>query len=155
MLQRLTKKQKGFTLIELMIVVAIIGILAAVAIPQFANYQRKSKTSEAKINLAAIATSEEAYNAEFDDYMACTANPAAPATPQKRPWVDDVAGWDEIGWEPKDDNVYFTYEVEAVAGAGTFTGRATGELDGLAANSVFEVTEASPVAQTAASMGEF
>ena len=58
------QNQKGFTLIELMIVVAIIGILAAIAIPNFLTYQAKSKQSEAKIGLGAIATSSIAYNAE-------------------------------------------------------------------------------------------
>lgn len=55
---------QGFTLIELMIVVAIIGILAAIAIPNFLTYQAKSKQSEAKVSLGAIATSAIAYNAE-------------------------------------------------------------------------------------------
>ena len=48
-------KRKGFTLIELMIVVAIIGILAAVAVPGFMKYIKDSKTTEAKTNLKAIA----------------------------------------------------------------------------------------------------
>ena len=48
------RSQKGFTLIELMIVVAIIGILAAVAIPAFLKFIRKSKTSEANINLKSL-----------------------------------------------------------------------------------------------------
>ncbi len=58
------KGQKGFTLIELMIVVAIIGILAAIAIPNFMQYQAKSKQSEAKTNLGGIYTSEVAYFGE-------------------------------------------------------------------------------------------
>ena len=61
-----SKKTKGFTLIELMIVVAIIGILAAIAIPNFLRYQAKSKQAEAKANLGAIFTSEVSYNSEND-----------------------------------------------------------------------------------------
>jgi type IV pilus assembly protein PilA len=62
------KGQKGFTLIELMIVVAIIGILAAIAIPNFLQYQLKSRQSEAKTNLMAIKTSEVAFQAERGCY---------------------------------------------------------------------------------------
>jgi type IV pilus assembly protein PilA len=60
--------QKGFTLIELMIVVAIIGILAAIAIPNFLRFQAKSKQSEAKTNLGGIFTAETAYFAEKNGF---------------------------------------------------------------------------------------
>lgn len=67
MFKKLSGK-KGFTLIELMIVVAIIGILAAIAIPNFLKYQAKSKQSEAKTNLKGIFTSETAYFSEANSY---------------------------------------------------------------------------------------
>jgi len=63
------RKQEGFTLIELMIVVAIIGILAAIAIPNFLTYQLKSRQAEAKTNLQAIKTSEVAFQAERGCYI--------------------------------------------------------------------------------------
>src|SRR5512145_2002009 len=67
MLSKLRGK-KGFTLIELMIVVAIIGILAAIAIPNFLKFQAKSKQSEAKTNLKAVFTAETAYFGENNTY---------------------------------------------------------------------------------------
>lgn len=60
--------QKGFTLIELMIVVAIIGILAAIAIPNFLRYQAKSRQSEAKTNLGGVFVAQTSYYGENSAY---------------------------------------------------------------------------------------
>jgi len=67
------KDQSGFTLVELMIVVAIIGVLSAVAVPNFKKYQAKAKSSEAKVQLAAAYTAEQSFYGDFGIYHSCLA----------------------------------------------------------------------------------
>lgn len=74
--------QKGFTLIELMVVVAIIGILSAIAVPNFKKYQAKSKQSEAKIQLAAVYSVEVGAMADYDSYATCLDDLGYDASPR-------------------------------------------------------------------------
>ncbi len=122
------KKREGFTLIELMIVVAIIGILAAIAIPNFLKFQLRAKSGEGKLNLSGIRTAQESYFAETGTFMNWVSNPNAAGTrfQQKQQWgvvcaVPPVPGVDPgfcfVGWEPEGD-VYFNYQVNTDGPAG-------------------------------------
>lgn len=61
-------KQAGFSLVELMVVVAIIGILASIAIPSVNKYMAKARQTEAKTNLASLYTSQKAFFSEYNTY---------------------------------------------------------------------------------------
>ncbi len=98
------KAAKGFTLIELMIVVAIIGILAAIAVPNFLKFQCRAKQSEAKANLKSIFVAQESWRAEEDQYGATLVI---------------------IGWQPKGEAAKIRYGYATTGGA-NFTATATG-----------------------------
>ena len=66
MIKKILKRRLGFTMIELMIVVAIIAILAAIAIPNFIRFQMKARQSEARILLAGVHEAEVIFYAEFN-----------------------------------------------------------------------------------------
>ncbi len=104
------RKRKGFSLVELMVVVAIIAILAAIAVPQYKKYQLKAKTSEAKINLSAIRSVEESYSAEHGYYvLAGWAPSSVPGTAPTNFPTDDT-GFNQLEFAPA-GKVYYSYAV--------------------------------------------
>jgi len=115
---RVKKNIKGFTLIELMIVVVIIGILAAMAIPRFMQTTTKTKQSEAKLILKQIYVNERAYRQQsFINGYYIPAGPASAANPTAFSQI-----WIEVMTTCK-------YSFEIAGNNNTFTATATGNID--------------------------
>jgi type IV pilus assembly protein PilA len=115
-----------------MVVVGIIGLLAAMAIPNFLMFQLKSKSTEGKTNLAAIRTAEESVFAELGNFVSANASPAAAGKSVKIPFVNvDGAhqGFDLIGWAPE-GRVYFNYGVNTSGYSYTAAAGADIDADG-------------------------
>lgn len=134
---------RGFTLVELMIVVVILGILAAIAIPAFVRYVKRSKTTEAIVNVSMIYQGEMSYHQSAAErlseasFVSAAANPStAPSTAKYTPIVGswNAAGWREIGFSLNIPH-YFQYSAEGTSLA--FTATAQGDLDGDSARSTF------------------
>ncbi len=158
----LKKREEGFTLVELMIVVAIIGVLAALAIYGVSRYLKHSKTAEATRNLGSIETgSKNAFQQETDTsgppptgigpfkHVFCTPDVTGPKVPAAIPAAQkvkvDAKLWDTDTWkclkfsinEPQFYAYGYTSTGEGTAA--TYTATAEGNLDGNAVNSLFEL----------------
>ena len=135
------KKREGFTLIELMIVVAIIGILAAIAIPAFINYVKRSKTSEASTNIMILARGAESYcnDGLNGGYPVAPAGPLPAGIPGSvkvtAPFASEPT-FSALGFAPADP-VYYSYSA-VPDGAGGLKLIANGDLDDDGVLSTFE-----------------
>jgi prepilin-type N-terminal cleavage/methylation domain-containing protein len=133
-------RRRGFTLIELMIVVAIIGLLSSIAIPNFLKYQARSRRSEAYANLAELARAQKAFQAERNSFHDTgTSEPSPILGTQKMQWdAAASAAFDPIGFRPEGAVFYsyatFTSNSGAGVGCNTcdfcFVGVAYGDVDG-------------------------
>lgn len=148
---RIRRSDAGFTLIELMVAVAIIGILASIAIPSFMLYQNRSKRSEAYANLESIRKVQIAYRTEFGAYVTAVPSPGISLGADKQNWMstgdnrfsDAPAGegFELLGWRP-DGPTYFDYASQAgFANGPMFTAGAYGDVDGDGLVSIFLYAE--------------
>lgn len=138
----MSRRASGFTLIEVMLTVGILGVLASVALPAFAHLQLRSRQAERRVIIRALGIALEDFWLRDNRYPGGTPeastfdgpwNPALPPTPSKRPWNRSPANgdWSRLAISVEGD-LYFSYRVEAQASAGSRWSvvLAYGDLDG-------------------------
>lgn len=120
-------KTKGFTLIELALVLAGIGILVGLAAPSYHSFLLRSRASEARALLEAIAHAELAWHRDYGSFIACAPSSDQPPRGVRGKFDAARPGWKELGLTI-DGPVRYRYEV--VLDGDSFKAVATGDLDG-------------------------
>ena len=139
--------KKAFTLVELMIVVAIIGILAAIAVPNFVAMQYRAKRAEVPSNVDGIKTAELAYDAAFDAFVQQTSyTPTTGPDKVQYAWPSSGTGFATIGWAP-DGNVRGQYQLVSNGTTG-FTVNGRCDVDNDNSNATFVATRDANSAMT-------
>jgi type IV pilus assembly protein PilA len=132
-----SNSEAGFTLVELMIVIGIIGLLSAIAIPNFLSYQARSRRSEAYVNLAAVARNQSTYFTERGEFLEAgnwpDPTPYGGWSTRKMRWDDaSELAYANLGWRPEGE-VYYSYDTNTGATPCTcsicFTASAIGDVD--------------------------
>lgn len=114
-----TNHLKGFTLVELMTVVVIIGIISTVAIPGYQKYTLNSKMAEATVTMSAIQKSEVTYHSQNDYFISLfRSTNQRPPSKRKAEYLDITVAWERIGYPVIAENDYF-YTYSSLAG-GTY-----------------------------------
>lgn len=131
------RSKQGFTLVELMIVVALVGVLSAIAIPSFINYQARSRRTEAYANLASIARAQKSFQATkgtFHDSTLPWPDPAPYGGLGTSTMTWDAASdnaFGALGWSPE-GKVFYSYHVNTALNCSCtlcFTATAYGDVD--------------------------
>lgn len=112
--------QYGFTLVELLVVMAIVGILTAIALPEYSAYRARSFDTRARFDLYHVATAEEAYFLDHEEYLPCTGDECT-ALPGIRSLSSGVElsievtadGFSGTSSHPRGTGRIFRYESEA------------------------------------------
>jgi len=128
----------------LLVAVIPVGVIAAIAIPNFITMQLRAKRAEAPTNLDGIRTAEKAYHAEWDTFT--SAGPSPATTPGRNQVAFTPTGqWSLLGWTA-DGKVRCKYEVTNIPGTSSqsdnFFGRATCDVDGDGREAIYECNRA-------------